>query len=45
MSAKGGGGLGFIDIAKKSGQKLEYNIEKVDDTYAFFTLIVKIKQL
>jgi len=45
MSAKGGGGLGFIDIAKKSGQKLEYSIERMDDTYAFFTLIVKIKQL
>ncbi len=45
MSAKGGGGLGFIDIAKKSKQKLEYNFEKVDDVHSFFTLIVKIEQL
>lgn len=44
MSAKGGGGLGFIDIAKKSGEKLEYDFTKVDDTYSFFTLIVKIEQ-
>lgn len=44
MSAKGGGGLGFIDIAKKSGEKLEFDFTKVDDTYSFFTLIVKIEQ-
>lgn len=44
MSAKGGGGLGFIDIAKKSGEKLEFDFAEVDDTYSFFTLIVKIEQ-
>ena len=44
MSAKGGGGLGFIDIAKKSGEKLDYSFSKVDDIYSFFTLIVKIEQ-
>ncbi len=44
MSAKGGGGLGFIDIAKKSGQKLEYNFMQVDEAHSFFTLIVKIEQ-
>lgn len=44
MSAKGGGGLGFIDIAKKSGEKLEFNFTEVDETYSFFTLIVKIEQ-
>ncbi len=44
MSDKGGGGLGFIDIAKKSGEKLEYNIVNLDEKYSFFTLIVKIEQ-
>lgn len=44
MSAKGGGGLGFIDIAKKSGQKLSFDFMELDDTYGFFTLIVKIVQ-
>lgn len=44
MSSKGGGGLGFIDIAKKSGQKLKYDFIKIDEEYSFFTLIVKIVQ-
>lgn len=44
ISLKGGGGLGFIDIARKSGQQLEYNFIKVDDVYSFFTLIVKVEK-
>lgn len=36
ISAKGGAGLGLIEIARKSGQKLEYEIEKLDDTISFF---------
>lgn len=42
MSAKGGGGLGMIDIARKSGQKLDYNFMSVDDKTSFFTLNIKI---
>jgi hypothetical protein len=42
LSAKGGGGLGLIDIAKKSRNKLEYSFKEIDDDYSFFTLIVKI---
>jgi len=42
FSEKGGGGLGFIDIAKKSGQKLEYDFRPVDDTYSFFVLEISI---
>ncbi len=45
ISVKGGGGLGFIDIARKSGQKLEYNFIKTDDKYSFFTLIVKVEKI
>jgi hypothetical protein len=44
MSAKGGGGLGMIDIARKSGKKLEYNFADVDDKFSFFSLNVKIAQ-
>ena len=44
MSQKGGGGLGMIDIARKSGQKLNYNFMPVDDKYAFFSLNIKITQ-
>lgn len=42
MSAKGGGGLGMIDIARKTGQKLYYNFMPVDDKFSFFTLNIKI---
>lgn len=41
-SAKGGGGLGIIDIAKKSGEKLDYGFVPVDDFNSFFSLNVKI---
>lgn len=42
MSSKGGGGLGIIDIARKSGEKLEYDFMKVDETTSFFSLNVNI---
>ncbi len=42
MSLKGGGGLGMIDIARKTGQKLEYDFLKVDDKFSFFTLNIKV---
>lgn len=44
MSQKGGGGLGFIDIARKSGEKLSYNFLNVDQKYSFFSLNIKIAQ-
>lgn len=44
MSAKGGGGLGMIDIARKSGTKLEYNFAPIDDQFSFFSLNVKVAQ-
>lgn len=42
MSPKGGGGLGIIDIARKSGQKLDYDFMEVNDVYSFFTLNINI---
>lgn len=44
ISGKGGGGLGFIDIAKKSGEKLVYTIRELDNNYSFFTLTVRISK-
>lgn len=44
MSQKGGGGLGMIDIARKTGEKLDYNFMSVDDRYSFFSLNIKITQ-
>ena len=44
LSESGGAGLDLIDIAKKSGNKLEYNFEKMNDTHSFFSLKTSIKQ-
>jgi len=44
FSEKGGGGLGFIDIARKSGQKLNYEFLKIDESFSFFSLYIKISQ-
>lgn len=38
LSEKGGAGLGFVDMARKSGQKLEYDFQKIDEKYHFFSL-------
>jgi hypothetical protein len=42
MSEKGTAGLGMIDIARKSGNKLEYDFLPIDKGYDFFCLNVKI---
>jgi asparagine synthetase A len=42
MSAKGGGGLGMIDIARKTGEKLNFAFMPIDSKYSFFSLNIKI---
>ena len=42
LSAKGGGGLGLVDIARKSGGKMEYSFEHFQNDYYFFILNVLI---
>ncbi len=42
LSDKGGAGLGFIDMARKSGQKLDYTFSKIDETISFFSFQTKI---
>ncbi len=42
LSDKGGAGLGMIDIARKSGHKIDYSFQPVTDTFSFFSLIVNI---
>ncbi|WPC44148.1 SiaB family protein kinase [Clostridium sp. JS66] len=39
---KGTCGLGLIQIARKSTEKIEYNFEKIDDVYSYYTLTVRI---
>lgn len=38
LSSKGGAGLGFIDIAKKTGNKLHYSFLPLSNEYSFFIL-------
>ena len=42
ISAKGGGGLGLVDIAKKTGNKLDYSFVKYNDEYSFFYLNILV---
>ncbi|HYG37468.1 MAG TPA: SiaB family protein kinase [Cytophagales bacterium] len=42
VSNKGGAGLGIIDIARRSGEKINYNFKKINENYSFFSLEVKI---
>src|ERR1700741_3335577 len=36
FSDKGGAGLGLIEMVRKSGNKLEYEFEKLDDNFSYF---------
>lgn len=38
FSARGGAGLGFIEIAKTTGNKLEYSFETLNRQYSMYTL-------
>lgn len=38
LSEKAGAGLGLLDIAKKSGNKLDYDFQPIDDKKSFFSL-------
>jgi hypothetical protein len=45
FSEKGGGGLGLIDIARKTGAKLEYNFFDYNNTCSFYTLTINIANI
>jgi hypothetical protein len=38
LSAKGGAGLGLVDIIRRAESKLEYRFENIDEKYSFFIL-------
>ncbi|MBD3637077.1 MAG: hypothetical protein HUJ25_06990 [Crocinitomicaceae bacterium] len=44
LSSKGTAGLGMIDIARKSGEKLDFSFSPINDTTTFFSLAVKIAE-
>jgi len=45
ISSRGGAGLGFIDIARKTGQKLLYSFLSIDSTNSFFVLTSTISRI
>jgi len=45
LSEKGTAGLGMIDIARKSGQKLGYDFHPVNEQYSFFSLEAKVSRV
>lgn len=42
ISEKGGAGLGFVDMARKSGEKLEFEFPEMSPEYCFFCLKVNV---
>jgi len=45
LSEKGGAGLGFIDIARKSGKSLTYEFKDISDDTSFFILNTQIPRI
>ncbi len=44
ISAKGGGGLGLVDIARKTGNKLDYAFVQYNNNYSFFYLDILVNE-
>jgi hypothetical protein len=42
ISDKGGAGLGFVDMARKSGEKLEFSFPEMNADYSFFCIKVSV---
>ena len=45
ISEKGGAGLGFVDMARKSGEKLVYDFKEIDGDSSFFSLQTLISRV
>ena len=45
LSDKGGAGLGFIDMVKKTGNPIDYMLEPTDDEKSFLIIIAKVKRI
>ncbi len=45
LSEKGGAGLGFLDIAKKTGNKFQYHVETINNERCFFVLKTVISKI
>jgi hypothetical protein len=43
ISQKGGGGLGLVDIARKTGNPLDYSFKQYNDKHSFFYMDILVK--
>lgn len=44
MSKLGGAGLGLIEVARKSGNKIQYKFERLDDRRSYFSMETNINE-
>lgn len=44
LSEKGGAGLGFVDMARKSGEKLQFDFPEMSEELCFFCLSVTVSR-
>ena len=44
INSEGTGNMGLIDMARKSGNKLLYQFDKVNDQYSYYTLTIKVEE-
>jgi hypothetical protein len=42
FTKEGGAGLGFIEIAKTSQNKINYSFQKIDDEYMYYTINLEL---
>jgi len=42
FSSKGGAGLGFIEMAKVSGEKIEFNFDPIDNKFSYYSCRINI---
>jgi hypothetical protein len=44
LSKRGGAGLGFIDIVKKTGNRIDFHFEPIDEETSFFIQVSRINK-
>lgn len=45
FSDRGTAGLGFVEIARKTGQKLSYEFHNVNNEYSYFTFQIRVSRI
>lgn len=45
FSDRGTAGLGFVEIARKTGEKLSYEFHQVNDEYSYFTFQIRVPRV